>query len=114
MPATKVLVIPTAEGLAFYSTRVRLDGKEYQLKFRYNQRTATWFLGLFDEEGDPIAESIRLVANWPLLRYLKHDERCPPGELIAQDLTTDGSPPAFDEFGIGKRVELTYYAATDT
>lgn len=114
MAATQVLVIPTAEGAAFYTTRVRLDGREYTLKFRYSQRSDTWFMGLFDERGDPIHESIRLTTDWPLLRYLKHDSRTPPGELIAQTLTIDKSPAGFDELGVGERVELTYYAATET
>jgi hypothetical protein len=37
----------------------------------------------------------------------------PPGELMAADLTGDGSPAGLDELGVGQRVELTYFESTD-
>jgi hypothetical protein len=111
--ATAVLAIPTSEGLAFFSQRVTLDGRNYTLHLKWNQREGRWYLSLADDDNVMLAASIKLVSNWALLRYYKHDPRIPPGELVAVDLTPDGAPPGFDELGIGKRVELTYYAQTE-
>jgi len=111
--ATALLTIPTAQGLAFFNERVTLDGRDYTLQFRWNQREGRWYLSVADAENNLIAASIKIVANWPLLRYYRHDPRIPPGELIAQDISPDGTPPGFDELGIGRRVELTYFAQTE-
>jgi hypothetical protein len=110
--ATEVLIVPTVQRRAFYSIRVRLDGRDYTAHFAWNQREERWYLSLHDAEDVPIFSGKKIVGNWPMLRYKKWDERCPEGELMPQDLTGDGSPPGFDELGEKLRVELTYYAAT--
>lgn len=105
-------VIPVIPDRAYTSQRINLDGRTYTLKLSWNQGQGSWYLSLYDSEETPLAQSVRLVSNWPLLRYYQSDPRVPPGELVAQDLTGDGSAPGFDELGIGKRVELTYFSAT--
>lgn len=110
--ATSVVVIPGGDGRAFFEQRVKLDGREYFLTTKWNQREGRWYISLFDNVQEPIVESIKLVSNWPLLRYYKFDPRTPPGELFAMDRTGDGSPPGFDDVGSGKRVELTYIGTT--
>jgi hypothetical protein len=106
------LSIPVLGGSPYTTQRLNLDGRVYTLALSWNEGQGTWYLALFDAENSPIVQGLRIVANWPLLRYYHFDTRCPPGELYAQDLTGDGSAPGFDDFGIGKRVELTYYAQT--
>jgi hypothetical protein len=107
------LTIPTSKIEAFYSQRTRLDGREYLLRFAWNQREERWHLSIFDEAEQPIVQGLKLVANWPLLRFYRADPRCPPGELWVMDLSGDGSPPGFDELGEGLRCELTYVPAED-
>jgi hypothetical protein len=104
------LVIPVLEGRALTRQRLNLDGVVYTLELAWNQSEESWHVSLFDAEEEPIVTGLRIVTNWPLWRYYKFDPRMPPGELVAQDLTGDESRPGFDDFGIGKRVELTYYA----
>ena len=111
--ATKVLIIPTSLTLPFYTQRVRLDGREYSLRFRWNTCAERWRMDLLTDENEPIVLGMKIVTDWPLLRYYKFDPRCPPGEFFAQTLTQDTSPPGFSDLGIGQRVELTYYAATE-
>lgn len=106
------LQIPVIEGAAFQRQRIALDGRLYTLGLAWNQWASFWSLSLWDSEESPILLGLRIAVNWPLLRYYKYDPRCPQGEIIAHDLTGDGSDPGFDDFGIGKRVELTYYAQT--
>lgn len=106
------LQITVLEDAAFQRQRIALDGRQYTLALMWNQWASYWSLSLYDSEENPIVLGLRIVANWPLLRFYRYDPRLPDGEIIAHDLTGDGSPPGFDDFGIGKRVELTYYAQT--
>jgi hypothetical protein len=102
------LIIPTRED-PHYQQRTRLEGRDYVLTFQFNQREARWYLTLADEAEDPIATGMKLLANWRLLRPYRYDPRTPPGELIASDISGDGSPPTQLELGEGKRCELLYY-----
>lgn len=103
------LVIPVPE-TAYSAQRITLDGRTYTLRLSWNTLAASWYLGIDDVEGEPIVDGIRVLTDWPMLRFYRADLRVPPGEFLAQTLTTDVSPPGYDDFGIGKRVELTYYA----
>ena len=109
LQASTPLLIPSGAA-AYGSQRVNLDGRVYGLALNWNQTAGGWFFSLYDSEETPIMLGVRIVSNWPLLRWRKWDPRCPPGELVALDETTDRSPPKLDDFGIGKRVQLTYFA----
>jgi hypothetical protein len=109
----KILTIPTAPGVPFYTQRTRLDGREYLLRFSWNEREERWYLAIADEAEVVLVLGIKLVANWPLTRFYKFDPRLPPGELMVSDLTGTGTPPGLDDLGVGKRCELTYFAVTE-
>lgn len=108
-----LFVIPTSAGVPYYSQKTNLEGREFVLRFSYNERIERWYLGIFDEEETPLLQGLKLLANVPLLRHYRHDPRLPPGELMA--LTTDGSgePPTLNELGPGRRAELIYLESTD-
>lgn len=113
MAVTEVLVIPTTTGRPYHSLRTRLDGRDYTLRFAWNQREERWYLTILDDEDTVLLAGLKLIANWPLLRHYHSDPRVPPGELAAMDLTEGGgTPPGLDDLGQGKRCELTYYAVT--
>lgn len=103
------LLIPSG-GPAYGSQRLSLDGRVYTLGMAWNESAGGWFFSLLDSEDAPIITGIRVISNWPLLRWRKFDPRCPPGELVAIDETSDGSPPRFADFGLGRRVQLVYFA----
>jgi hypothetical protein len=103
------LVIPTSVK-PWTRQRINLDGRTFTIELMWNMTEERWHLSIYDAEEEPIVLGVCVVANWPLLRYSQFDPRMPPGEMLAQDLTGDGSPPGVDDFGLGKRVELTYYA----
>ena len=106
-----VLLVPTTPGAPYHSQKTRLDGRDYVLRFAFNQREGRWRLSIFDDEEQPILLGLKLVANWPLLRHYHYDPRIPPGELMVLDLTGDRTPPGLDELGEGLRCELTYFEA---
>lgn len=95
-----------------YTQLVPLDGTNYGLTFRFNEREVCWYLHIASEEGDQLADGIKLVCNWPLLVRFG-DPNLPPGELIAAALGPDVSPPGLLELGEGLRAELTYFTAED-
>lgn len=106
------LLIPTSPGVPYFTQKTRLDGRDFLLRFAYNERAERFSLSIFDESEQPILRGLWLVTNWPLLRRYRADIRLPPGELMVVDLSGDGSPPTLDELGEGKRCELTYFEAT--
>jgi len=105
------LTIPTTPGVPFYTQKTRLDGIDYILGFRHSQREDRWYLSIYDSEQNPILLGLKIVANWPLLQAYRFNTLVPPGEIMAQDLTTDESPPGLNEMGAGKRVQLIYFEA---
>lgn len=108
-----VLLVPTSPGVPFHSSKVRLEGRDFVFQFAWNEREARWYLSISDESAVPLVMGLKLVANWPLLRfYQPSNAGLPPGELAAIDLTADGTPPGLEDLGIGLRVELTYREST--
>lgn len=103
------LTIPTTPGVPFYTQKTRLDGVDYILGFRYSQREDRWYFSIYDSEEKPILLGLKLVTNWPLLQAYRFNPLVPPGEIMAQSLTTDESPPGLDELGPNRRVQLIYF-----
>lgn len=107
-----VLLVPTSPGVPYYSQTTKLDGRDYLLRFAFNEREAAWRLSILEPDETPLLLGLKLVANWPLLRHYHHDPRLPPGELMVVDLTGEATVPGLDELGEGKRCELTYFDTT--
>jgi hypothetical protein len=104
------VTIPTLnDGTPDYVMRVRLDGAQYILRFLYNTRLDRWSFSIADSNGDDLLGATAIVANWPLTRFYKWDPRMPPGDFMAIDQTTDGSPPGFLELAPTARVRLVYF-----
>jgi hypothetical protein len=104
-----MIVIPTTAGVARYTQRTILDGREYVLGFNWNSRDARWSLSLADAAGVPIVSGIYIVCGVALLRLVT-DVRCPPGDIFARDKDGLGDP-GFNDLGV--RVDLIYKEAAD-
>lgn len=46
---------------------ISLDGKEYGLRFTYNENKDYWSFGIYDENEEPIVAMTRIVPNFPIL-----------------------------------------------
>lgn len=101
-------LIPTSDVDPDYTLRTRLEGIDYNFHFLWNQREGRWYMSIFTDDGVQLAVGIKVIPNWPLLRYYQWDLRLPQGVLMAVDTSNDGSPPGFADFAIDKRVTLTY------
>ncbi len=102
------ILIPTSQGAGQYSQRTRLDGRDYNLTFTFNQREGRWYLAIADESYNPIVGGVKLTTNWPLISIYHWDPDVPPGELVVVDSTGDGSPPGYTDLGEGRRCQLLY------
>jgi len=109
----KWLLVPTRAGVPYYTMRTRLDGRDFNLRFAWNQREERWYMDIRSDIDEPLALGVKIITNWPLLRTSLFDLRLPPGLLMATDLSLDGSPPGLYDLEIGRRVELAYSPATD-
>ena len=88
----------TFNGESHVEQRVTLDGRDYVLRFDWNQRDGHWFLGIYDPNGSAIITGLKLVANWKLLGARTETLR-PPGELLVLDLQTPVVDPGFADLG---------------
>ena len=46
-----------------------IDGKEYGLRFTYNELFDYWSFGLYNEKSEPIVAMTRIVPNFPLFHF---------------------------------------------
>jgi len=101
----------TPGGVATWTQRTALDGRDYVLAFRWNQRAGAWTLDLADQDGAAILLGRTLVAGYPLLKGVT-DTRRPPGELAVLDaFGLDDLDPAFSD--LGTRFVLVYVTAAE-
>ena len=101
--------IPTLfEETPYYTQRVTLDGVDYQIQIDWSVREARWYFSLLDTLGGLICGPIKVMTNWPMLRWYHDREGCPTGEILAVSLSPDDSPPGFLDLGVGRRCTLVY------
>ena len=91
----------------------QLEGVEYLLRFQWMSREGAWYLGIYDQDENPLATWIKVVVQWDLLRRRRvREPRLPQGLLTAID--TSGQmldPQTADE--LGQRVRLRYVTTDD-
>jgi hypothetical protein len=107
-----VIAIPTETTKPHWDQVTTLDGVDYQLAFRYNQRENVYYVIFADTLGNIINGGIKIVANWLLLQSVI-DPNMPPGELFALSTGPNDDPPGYGEMGIGQRVVLYYIERAD-
>lgn len=50
-------------------SNLSIDGKEYLLRFTYNERYDYWSFGLYKSENEPVIAMTRIVPNFPIFHY---------------------------------------------
>lgn len=107
--SVRQLVIP--EGKAFFLHRQELDGANYLLDYKYNQRADCFYLELLDEVGEHLLGPIKIVSNYPLLGLRRYVNGLPPGDLFAIDTQQKITVPGMGVFGKG--VGFYYFSASE-
>lgn len=116
LDTTNAVLIPTlSDGSTYYTTRVNLDGSDYDLAFSYAQREGRWYVDIYDAAvGTLLTAHLKVVLSWPMLRYYHHIPNMPAGELLCLTRTSNDSPPGIGDMGEGLRCELSYFPLTGT
>ena len=108
------VIVPTQADVPWYRQRTTLDGRDYVMSLRWNERNGNWYMDLHDQDDVPLAVGVKLVANNPLMRsYI--DERLPPGMLMVVDMEGNGDVSGRDPglCHMGVRFKLFYYSAAE-
>lgn len=109
-----ILAIPCAPGgQSTWTQTTALDGREYQLTFRWSQRSGRWSLDLADQDGAAIVTGRVLAPSLRLLRGVR-DSRCPSGDIVLVDQRSvrEGlDDPTFTS--LGDRHALLYLDGAD-
>lgn len=93
-----------------YEIEVLLDGENFRLACRWNERVDAWFVSLYDASGDAIALGRRLTVGNFLFPWLVGSNR-PAGQLMALDTSNEDVDPAHAD--LGNRVIVTYLDAEE-
>lgn len=48
---------------------ISIDGKEYGLRFTYNEKFDFWSFAVYDEDSNLIVGMVKIVPNFPLLHF---------------------------------------------
>jgi hypothetical protein len=111
--------------------RIKLENKDYDVRFRYLQRESNiasgdkiiadeWYLYLGLSGRTPFLKTA-LRTNRDLLRQVRYNPDCPTGDLILRDYIADSSDSTggqynpervnFSDLGKDKRFRLVYWSA---
>lgn len=103
-----MVIVPTFTD-PFYEESTRLDGVEYILRFKYNQREDCWYLTIATPKDVDIVKGVKLVCDWSLLLPYKYNLGLPQQSLFVFSNTTDKSPPGLlDLDPVSGRCQLVY------
>ena len=92
---------------SIFRQSVALDGADYGLRFRWNDRAGRWHWLLEDADGEVLVGWRKLVANAPLLAHLPRDGGMPPGEIWC--VTVSGDDPGLRDLGAA----MLFYVSED-
>lgn len=87
-----------------------LDGTEYRVTLRWNERAERWLFDLETVEGDPILLGSAVLTDLTLADETQ-DPRLPAGTFFVLDTRDEGLDAGLDD--IGDRVEITYLTAAE-
>lgn len=51
-----------------------INGREYVLRFTYNEKYDYWSFGLYDAKREPIIAMVRIVPNFPIYHFYSNQE----------------------------------------
>lgn len=101
------------QGASDARQRVRLDEREYVLRWRWLTRSSRWALDVLGADGTLLAGGISVVPMFPLLDAFRGARpEMPPGELMILDLRRSPQMPTLE--GLGRAPsQIVYFDAAD-
>lgn len=101
-------IIPVSETTDPFEQQVELDGRVYDLTFRWSERGQHWSLDI-GRDGNILIAGIKLVIVPDLLIQARRIGELPEGTLFIEDL--DGLDNEPNDTNFGDRVVLKYTEA---
>lgn len=81
-----------------YDYRIALSQNVYRLQIRWNTRTKSWYLRLFDSTDTVLISGVRMVIEYPLM--WRHTGRKPKGgTLWLADMEDTGRECGYNDLG---------------
>lgn len=95
-----VVILPVAaQGRANFDFRVELDGVEYQFRMRFNSRDQGWYFSVYDLDGNPLVDGLKVVVNADLTLRFTVDGAF-GGRLYVLDGRQFPALPTFTDLGV--------------
>lgn len=101
-------IIPVSEDTDPFEQQVEMDGRVFDLAFRWNDRGQHWTMDI-GRDGVVLVFGIKLVVTTDLLSQYQRIGGLPEGTLFIDDLDALDSDPSDTNFG--DRVQLKYTEA---
>lgn len=92
------LNLSNAYELGNFNLTTSMDGSNYKLTFKYNQREDFWYFDLSDIEDNIIRQGIKIISDFPVTRLIADDNR-PPGAIYYIDTRDPPFDPSLEELG---------------
>jgi len=90
-----------------YKTRMTLDGQEYGMLVRWNQRESAYYMSLY-YQGDLLIGSVKMIQGYDLFEQFKSVENMPQGRMYLYDIQGGiGATTATPE-NLGQQIRLYY------
>lgn len=95
----------------YFRMGITLDyGVPFIFDFRWNTRGSAWYMSVFEDDGTPIASSLRVVLGMYLGRRVLHP-LFRRGVFVAVDLSGQGLDAGLDD--LGSRIQVRRYLAQE-
>lgn len=102
-----MFIIPTDVNEENYSLQVDLDGVNYELSLRWNERSEAWFMAMALTDGTKLVSGIKLTTRTPLFTWFTSLD-APLGRLVIFDSSGTDEDPGLYDLGIDRRCQLVY------
>lgn len=94
------------------SYKVSLEGQSYKLYQRFNTRTQSWYLDVYNSDNSPLVLGRKLLPEVPII--VRNLDLMPKGNLtVVQNKSSLATSITRDNLGEGKDYELNYYTLED-
>jgi hypothetical protein len=106
-----MVTLPINQTSPDFQFSCELDARTFTFRLRYDDRSDVWRMDLGDANNVPLALSLALVVNMPILRGLRSNPELPQGEFVVLDTAGTGTDPTYDS--IGRQHLVGYLSASE-
>ncbi len=102
--------LPLVPGLGHYTFTTTLSDVPFEFEVRWNERDGAWYLSMYDTDGTPMAEGMKIVLGAFLGRRSVHPWFA-ENILAVVDTTLTEVDATFDDLGV--RILVKHWPVAD-